>query len=245
MLLLFTSFLNEESTDVTPISAPIYRADTLWVDSVLTSLTQEQKIAQLFMVAAYSNKGEKHQKEIEFLIENYDIGGLMFLQGGPVRQLRLTNHYQSLSQVPLMIAQDAEWGVSMRIDSTIRFPWQMTLGAIQEDSLIYQMGRQIGKECKRLGVHVNFAPVVDVNSNPNNPIINNRSFGEDPQRVAQLSLAYMQGLQDEGVLACAKHFPGHGDTDSDSHKTYPLSIILKNDLTVWSLFLLSIFLIKV
>jgi beta-glucosidase-like glycosyl hydrolase/CubicO group peptidase (beta-lactamase class C family) len=221
MLLLFTSFLNEESTDVTPISAPIYRADTLWVDSVLTSLTQEQKIAQLFMVAAYSNKGEKHQKEIEFLIENYDIGGLMFLQGGPVRQLRLTNHYQSLSQVPLMIAQDAEWGVSMRIDSTIRFPWQMTLGAIQEDSLIYQMGRQIGKECKRLGVHVNFAPVVDVNSNPNNPIINNRSFGEDPQRVAQLSLAYMQGLQDEGVLACAKHFPGHGDTDSDSHKTLP------------------------
>lgn len=221
MLLLFTSFLNEESTDVTPISAPIYQADTLWVDSVLTSLTQEQKIAQLFMVAAYSNKGEKHQKEIEFLIENYDIGGLMFLQGGPVRQLRLTNHYQSLSQVPLMIAQDAEWGVSMRIDSTIRFPWQMTLGAIQEDSLIYQMGRQIGKECKRLGVHVNFAPVVDVNSNPNNPIINNRSFGEDPQRVAQLSLAYMQGLQDEGVLACAKHFPGHGDTDSDSHKTLP------------------------
>jgi beta-glucosidase-like glycosyl hydrolase/CubicO group peptidase (beta-lactamase class C family) len=145
----------------------------------------------------------------------------MFLQGGPVRQLRLTNHYQSLSQVPLMIAQDAEWGVSMRIDSTIRFPWQMTLGAIQDDSLIYQMGRQIGKECKRLGVHVNFAPVVDVNSNPNNPIINNRSFGEDPQRVAQLSLAYMQGLQDEGVLACAKHFPGHGDTDSDSHKTLP------------------------
>lgn len=221
ILLLFTSFLNEESTDVTPISAPIYHADTLWVDSVLTSLTQEQKIAQLFMVAAYSNKGEKHQKEIEFLIENYYIGGLMFLQGGPVRQLRLTNHYQSLSQVPLMIAQDAEWGVSMRIDSTIRFPWQMTLGAIQDDSLIYQMGRQIGKECKRLGVHVNFAPVVDVNSNPNNPIINNRSFGEDPQRVAQLSLAYMQGLQDEGVLACAKHFPGHGDTDSDSHKTLP------------------------
>ncbi|MDG1189181.1 MAG: glycoside hydrolase family 3 N-terminal domain-containing protein [Flavobacteriales bacterium] len=221
ILLLFTSFLNEESTDVTPISAPIYQADTLWVDSVLTSLTQEQKIAQLFMVAAYSNKGEKHQKEIEFLIENYHIGGLMFLQGGPVRQLRLTNHYQSLSQVPLMISQDAEWGVSMRIDSTIRFPWQMTLGAIQYDSLIYQMGRQIGKDCKRLGVHVNFAPVVDVNSNPNNPIINNRSFGEDPQRVAQLSLAYMQGLQDEGVLACAKHFPGHGDTDSDSHKTLP------------------------
>ncbi|MBL6873014.1 MAG: serine hydrolase [Flavobacteriales bacterium] len=221
ILLLLTSFLNEESTDVTTISAPIYQADTLWVDSVLTSLTQEQKIAQLFMVAAYSNKGENHLKEIENLIENYHIGGLMFLQGGPIRQLRLTNHYQSISQTPLMIAQDAEWGVSMRIDSTIRFPWQMTLGAIQNDSLIYQMGRQIGRECKRLGVHVNFAPVVDVNSNPNNPIINNRSFGEDPQRVAQLSLAYMNGLQDEGVLACAKHFPGHGDTDSDSHKTLP------------------------
>lgn len=220
-LLFLTSFLNEDSSLISRISPPFIQTDSIWADSILNTLTQEQKIAQLFMVAAYSNKGDKHIEEIEQLITDYQIGGLMFLQGGPLRQLRLTNYYQSKSQIPLMIAQDAEWGVSMRIDSTIRFPWQMTLGAVQNDSLIYQMGRQIGKECKRLGVHVNFAPVVDVNSNPNNPIINNRSFGENPQRVADLSFAYMKGLQDEGVLACAKHFPGHGDTDSDSHKTLP------------------------
>lgn len=222
LLLFFTTFINDEDkVIISEDLPPFYQADSIWVDSVLNSLSLEQKIAQLFMVAAYSNKGDNHTTEIENLIENYQIGGLMFLQGGPVRQLRLTNHYQSISRIPLMIAQDAEWGVSMRIDSTIRFPWQMTLGAIQNDSLVYQMGRQIGKECKRLGVHINFAPVVDVNSNPKNPIINNRSFGENPQRVAELSLAYMNGLQDEGVLACAKHFPGHGDTDSDSHKTLP------------------------
>ena len=187
----------------------------------MSSLSLEQRIAQLFMVAAYSNKGVSHQQEIEKLISKYHIGGLMFMQGGPIRQLYLTNKYQSLSKVPLMIAQDAEWGLSMRIDSTIRYPWQMTLGAIQDDSLIYQMGLDVAEQCRRLGVHINFAPVVDVNSNPKNPIINNRSFGENPCRVAQHSLAYMQGLQDGGVMACAKHFPGHGDTDSDSHKTLP------------------------
>ena len=192
-----------------------------WVDDLISSMTLDQRIAQLFMVAAYSNKGISHQQEIEKLINNYQIGGLMFMQGGPVRQLELTNKYQSLSKIPLMIAQDAEWGLSMRIDSTIVYPWQMTLGALSCDSIIYQMGFDIAQQCKRLGVNINFAPVVDVNSNPNNPIINNRSFGENPYRVAQKSLAYMQGLQDGGVMACAKHFPGHGDTDSDSHKTLP------------------------
>ena len=192
-----------------------------WVDDLISSMTLDQRIAQLFMVAAYSNKGISHQQEIEKLINNYQIGGLMFMQGGPVRQLELTNKYQSLSKIPLMIAQDAEWGLSMRIDSTIVYPWQMTLGALSCDSIIYQMGFDIAQQCKRLGVNINFAPVVDVNSNPNNPIINNRSFGENPYRVAQKSLAYMQGLQNGGVMACAKHFPGHGDTDSDSHKTLP------------------------
>jgi beta-N-acetylhexosaminidase len=151
-LLFLTSFLNEDSSLISRISPPFIQTDSLWADSILNTLTQEQKIAQLFMVAAYSNMGDKHIEEIEQLITDYQIGGLMFLQGGPLRQLRLTNYYQSKSQIPLMIAQDAEWGVSMRIDSTIRFPWQMTLGAVQNDSLIYQMGRQIGKECKRLGV---------------------------------------------------------------------------------------------
>ena len=220
-LILFSFLAFNADKDIDVQSPPFYNVDKVWVNQTMSFMTLDQKIAQLFMVAAYSNKGKSHQKEIENLISNYHIGGLMFMQGGPIRQLRLTNSYQSLSKVPLMIAQDAEWGLSMRIDSTIRFPWQMTLGAIQNDSLIYQMGLEIARQCKRLGVHINFAPVVDVNSNPKNPIINNRSFGENPFRVAQQSLAYMQGLQDGGVLACAKHFPGHGDTDADSHKTLP------------------------
>ena len=212
----------EETLDSPSLGPPFYDTNTVWIDSVMQELTTDQRIAQLFMVAAYSNKGEMHKESISKLIKEYNIGGLMFMQGGPIRQARLTNHYQSIAKVPLMIAQDAEWGLSMRIDSMIRFPWQMTLGAIQNEQLVYEMGLEIARQCQRLGVHINFAPVVDVNSNPKNPIINNRSFGEDPNRVALLGTAYMKGLQDGGVLACAKHFPGHGDTDADSHKTLPI-----------------------
>lgn len=192
-----------------------------WVDSLISEMSLQEKVGQLFMVAAYSNKNENHVEEISRLIEVNKIGGLMFMQGGPMRQLNLTNFYQNKSKIPLLIAQDAEWGLSMRIDSTLRFPWQMTLGAIEDSSLIYEMGIEIARQCRRLGVHINFAPVVDVNSNPKNPIINNRSFGEEPYNVAKLSNAYMKGLQDGNVIACAKHFPGHGDTDADSHKSLP------------------------
>ena len=195
---------------------------SLWADSVLLELSNEEKIAQLFMIVAYSNKGDSHKQEIANLIKKYNVGGVMFLQGGPVRQARLTNYFQTQSKIPLMVAIDAEWGVSMRLDSVVRFPWQMTLGAIKDPNLVYQMGVAIANQCKSLGIHINFAPVVDVNSNPNNPIINNRSFGEDPYKVAKLGIAYMKGMQDNNVLACAKHFPGHGDTDKDSHKTLPL-----------------------
>ena len=174
------------------------------------------------MVSAYSNKSSKHENYIAKLVKKYKIGGVMFLQGGPKRQAKLTNYYQSISKIPLMIALDAEWGVSMRLDSALRFPWQMTLGASSDSNLIYEMGAEIARQCRLIGVNINFAPVVDVNSNPNNPIINNRSFGEDYKKVSSLSLAYMQGLQDNNVLACAKHFPGHGDTDKDSHKTLPV-----------------------
>ena len=230
-LLLFTvsillvnsfQFKLEETLDNPSLTPPFYDTNTVWVDSVMQALTPDQRIAQLFMVAAYSNKGESHKEYISKLVKEYHIGGLMFMQGGPIRQARLTNHYQSIAEVPLMIAQDAEWGLSMRIDSVLRFPWQMTLGALQNEQLVYEMGLEIARQCQRLGVHINFAPVVDVNSNPKNPIINNRSFGEYPDRVALLGTAYMQGLQDGGVLACAKHFPGHGDTDADSHKTLPI-----------------------
>ena len=202
---------------------PVFLADSsTWVDSVMSTLSEAERIGQLFMVAAYSNKSESHKNHIIKLIEDYKIGGLMFLQGGPLRQANLTNLYQSKTKIPLMIAIDAEWGVSMRLDSVIRFPWQMTIGAIQDTTLIYKMGVEIARQCKLLGIHINFSPVVDVNSNPNNPIINNRSFGEDPLRVATLGIAYMKGMQNNQILACAKHFPGHGDTDSDSHKTLPI-----------------------
>lgn len=193
-----------------------------WADSVFASMNLDEKIGQLFNVAAYSNLGEEHKQKLTELIKEYHIGGLTFFQGGPYRQAVLTNYYQSISDIPLMIAMDAEWGLSMRLDSTIVYPWQMSLGAIQDESLIYEMAEDIAEQLKRLGVHVNFAPVVDINNNPDNPVINARSFGEDRKRVSSRGIAYMKGLQDNGILACAKHFPGHGDTDSDSHKTLPV-----------------------
>ena len=195
---------------------------TPWADSLIQQMTLEQKIGQLFNVAAYSNKGEKHQEEILEQIEKYGIGGITFFQGGPQRQARLTNLYQSKSKVPLMVAMDAEWGLSMRIDSTMKYPWQMTLGAIKDESLIEEMGRQIGEQCRRLGVHVSFSPVIDVNNNPDNPVIFARSFGENRENVARKGIAYMKGLQASKVIACAKHFPGHGDTDTDSHIRLPV-----------------------
>ena len=203
---------------------------TAWADSVMAALSEEERIAQLFMVAAYSNKDEEHKRQISNLVEQYNIGGLMFLQGGPFRQAQLTNHYQSISKTPLMIAIDAEWGLAMRLDSCWSFPWQMTLGAIEDTNLIYQMGVEVARQCKMLGIHINFAPVVDVNSNPENPIINNRSFGENPNTVGRMGVAYMKGMQDNNIMACAKHFPGHGDTDTDSHKTLPIVNQLKSQL---------------
>ncbi|MGZ3899848.1 MAG: glycoside hydrolase family 3 N-terminal domain-containing protein [Bacteroidia bacterium] len=193
-----------------------------WVDSVFNSLTPDQRLAQLFMVAAYSNKDMKHVKEIKELITNYNIGGLIWMQGGPVKQGKLANYYQHIAKTPLLYSIDGEWGLAMRLDSTPRYPKQMTLGAIQNDSLIYYMGRQIAKECKRLGIHVNFAPVADVNNNPSNPVIGMRSFGENKYKVAQKAYMYMAGMQDQRVMANGKHFPGHGDTDIDSHKGLPI-----------------------
>jgi len=201
---------------------PFNSVNSNWADSVFKTLTPDERIAQLFMVAAYSNKDKKHVAEVKKLVTDYKIGGLIFFQGGPVRQAIQTNLYQSVSKVPLLIAIDAEWGLAMRLDSTIKYPRQMTLGAIQNDSLIYQMGVDIAKQCKRLGIHVNFAPAVDINNNPLNPVIGSRSFGEDKINVTNKALMYMKGMQNNNVLACGKHFPGHGDTESDSHYTLPL-----------------------
>lgn len=185
-------------------------------------MTFEEKVGQLFMVAAYSNKKEDHVQDLDKLIAKHKIGGLIFFQGGPVRQALLTNRFQAQSKIPMLIGNDAEWGFSMRLDSTVKYPWNMTLGAIQDNKLIEKMGAQMAKQSKRLGVHFTFGPVVDINTNPNNPIIGNRSFGEDKLNVTAKALAYMKGLQDNGIFATAKHFPGHGDTGTDSHHTLPV-----------------------
>ncbi|WP_237708846.1 glycoside hydrolase family 3 protein [Gillisia marina] len=194
---------------------------SVWVDSIMKTMSLEERIAQLIMVAAYSNRGEEHKQEILKQVKKHKIGGLIFFQGGPVRQVKLMNEYQAASKVPLLSAIDAEWGIGMRLDSTVSYPFQMSLGAIQNNSLIYEMGVEVAKQIKRVGLHLNFAPVVDVNNNAANPVINFRSFGENKFNVAEKGIAYMRGLQDNGVLPTAKHFPGHGDTDTDSHYALP------------------------
>jgi len=196
---------------------------TAWVDKVFADMSLEEKIGQLMWLRAYSNKDEKHYKKIESFIKDYHIGGLTFFQGTPEKQVELTNRYQKLSKVPLIISVDAEWGLGMRFkEDGLSYPQQLTLGAIQENRLIYDMGKDIARQLKRIGVQVNFAPVADVNNNPNNPVINTRSFGEDILNVSTKSYMYAKGMQDNGVMACAKHFPGHGDTDVDSHYDLPL-----------------------
>ncbi len=174
------------------------------------------------MVPAYSNKDQVHVDSISRLVKEHKIGGIIFFQGGPVRQANMINRLQRESKVPLMISIDGEWGLAMRLDSTIRFPYQMALGAIQDNEIIEEMGAEIARQSRRAGLHVNFAPVVDINNNANNPVIGFRSFGENKVNVAQKGLAYMRGMQKEKVLASAKHFPGHGDTNVDSHYGLPV-----------------------
>lgn len=193
-----------------------------WVDSVFATLTQEQKIGQFFMVATFSNQDEAHYQYIETLVRHYHIGGLIFFQGGPHRQAMLTNRYQAAASVPLLVGIDGEWGLAMRLDSAMEYPKQMTLGAIRDEKLVYRMGQEIGRQCQRLGIHINFAPVSDINSNPSNPVIGNRSFGESKENVADKALAYMKGLQHKRIIATAKHFPGHGDANVDSHVSLPV-----------------------
>ena len=197
------------------------QSQQVWVDSTYNSLSFEEKVGQLFMIAAYSNKNEAHAQDLDKLITKYKVGGLIFFQGGPNRQAKLTNRFQEKSKIPMLIGIDAEWGLSMRIDSTHTYPWNMTLGAIKDNSLLEKMGMQMADQSKRLGIHFTFGPVVDINTNPKNPIIGNRSFGETKENVAAKAVAYMRGLQSYGVFATAKHFPGHGDTSTDSHHALP------------------------
>jgi beta-glucosidase-like glycosyl hydrolase/CubicO group peptidase (beta-lactamase class C family) len=195
-------------------------------------MTFDERLGQLFMVAAYSNKDKAHENAIEKLVVESKVGGLIFFQGGPVRQAKLINRFQARAKTPLFIGNDAEWGLSMRLDSTYAYPWNMTLGAVQDMKLIEKMGVQIGQQSKRLGIQFNFGPVLDINTNPNNPIIGFRSFGEDKYNVSTRAIALMKGMQHQGIFATGKHFPGHGDTEMDSHKGLPTITFSKERLDV-------------
>lgn len=210
--------------------------ETNWVDSIYNKMSLREKVGQLFMISAYSNKDSIHTNQVNTLIQDYKVGGVIFFQGGPVRQAKLTNQYQSKAKVPLFIGIDAEWGLGMRLDSTYRYPWNMTLGAIKDLSLIENVGRNMANENKRIGVHFNFAPVLDINTNPKNPIIGNRSFGEDKVNVSDKAIALMKGVQSQGIFSTGKHFPGHGDTSTDSHYALPLVNFSKDRLELVELY---------
>ncbi len=204
-----------------------------WVKKQFRKLNKDQRIAQLMIIRAHSNLGKDHIAEVTALIKNYNVGGLCFFQGGPVRQALLTNQYQQMAKTPLMISIDGEWGLGMRLDSVINYPRQLMMGAVNDASLIHSFGKAVGEQCKRLGIQVNYAPDIDINNNPMNPVINDRSFGEDKYKVALFGTAYMKGMQEVGVMATGKHFPGHGDVAVDSH--YDLPIINKSRVQLDSL----------
>ena len=201
----------------------ITSGDTLdWINAQMKLMNDTQRIGQLFMPAVWNNRDSVNSKNITEQISKYNIGGVIMMQGTPYRHAVHLNYLQSISKIPLLVGFDGEWGLGMRIDSTFSFPHQLTLGAIQNNKLIEQMGVMVGEQCKRLGIHLNFAPDVDVNNNPKNPVIGDRSFGENHENVASKAIVYMNGMQHAGILTCAKHFPGHGDTDVDSHADLPV-----------------------
>lgn len=193
-----------------------------WVNKTYDHLTQDEKLGQLFIVALYTNKDEAHINSVRNIVANEKIGGLILMQDDAEREINLVNEFQKNSKIPLMIGMDAEWGLFQRIAKAHKFPWAMTLGAIQDKKLIWEMAAKIAEDCKRMGINWDFAPVVDVNTNPNNPIIGNRSFGSEVQNVISSAMAYSNGLQDNNILAAIKHFPGHGDTEKDSHYDIPV-----------------------
>lgn len=193
-----------------------------WVDKTYKNLSQDEKLGQLFIVALYTNKGEDYINQVRSIVVNDKIGGLILMQDDAAREINLVNEFQQKSKIPLMIGMDAEWGLFQRIATAHKFPWAMTLGAIQDKNLVYQMSAKIAEDCHRMGINWDFAPVVDVNTNPNNPIIGNRSFGSEVSNVINSALSYSNGLQDNNILAAIKHFPGHGDTSTDSHLDLPV-----------------------
>lgn len=234
-VLAFTVFsIREKSEKPEPTDPPFVNYSSQWVDSVFSSMTLEEKIGQLFMIPVYPD--QENQNFADNLIKNYKVGGLIYFKGHPTKVAQLTNHFQSISETPLMMAIDGEWGVGMRLDSVVVYPHQLMLGAIEDNSLIYAMGEQIATQCNTLGININFAPVVDINNNAMNPVIGVRSFGENKIKVSQKGYAYSLGMQDNNVLAVAKHFPGHGDTDVDSHKDLPIINVSRQRLDTLEMF---------
>jgi len=222
-LLILTGLISVTELKSQPSDPPFMKyLNHPWVDSVMKTLSVEQQIAQCIWIAGYSNKDVSHEVEMSDIIRKYGIGGIVFFQGTAAKQAELTNYYQKISKVPLLISLDAEWGIGMRLENVEKFPYQMTLGAIKNDSLIYEFGKAVASQFKRMGMHINLAPVADININPQNPVINYRSFGEEREKVAVKSSMFMLGMQDNGILATGKHFPGHGDTNVDSHLDLPL-----------------------
>ena len=222
LIIIFISQLYSAQYQPKNISNSDIKKANDWVDKTYNSLSQDEKLGQLFIVALYTNKGEEFINQIRNIVKNEKIGGLILMQDDAAREINLVNEFQSQSKVPLMIGMDAEWGVFQRIAKAHKYPWAITLGAIQDKNLITEMSAKIAEDCKRMGINWDFAPVVDVNTNPNNPIIGNRSFGSDVNNVVNSALAYSNGLQDNRILAAIKHFPGHGDTDKDSHLDLPV-----------------------
>ena len=222
LIIIFISQLYSAQYQPKNISNSDIKKANDWVDKTYNSLSQDEKLGQLFILALYTNKGEEFINQIRNIVKNEKIGGLILMQDDAAREINLVNEFQSQSKVPLMIGMDAEWGVFQRIAKAHKYPWAITLGAIQDKNLITEMSAKIAEDCKRMGVSWDFAPVVDVNTNPNNPIIGNRSFGSEVNNVVNSALAYSNGLQDNRILAAIKHFPGHGDTDKDSHLDLPV-----------------------
>ncbi len=225
LLALVTVIFISISTEASQSDPPFLKyMNHPWVDSVLKTLTIDQQIAQTIWIAGWSDDDIEKEVEVSDIIRKYGIGGIIFFQGTAEKQAELTNYYQKTSKVPLLIAMDAEWGAGMRLSNVEKFPFQMTLGAIRDDSLIYRFGEAVASQFNRLGMHINLAPVADININPKNPVINYRSFGENRENVSEKTLMFMSGMQDNGITAVIKHFPGHGDTNIDSHNDLPVII---------------------
>ena len=211
----------EQPVETMKSPADIYEYSQAWVDSVYKTLSPERCIAQLFWIAIENPENITNYQHLINLIEKYQPGGIILFGISPQKAVEIIQQMQHLSELPLLVSVDGENGLAMRFPGLVAFPNAMSLGAISNDSLIYQMGLEIARQCQIMGIHVNLAPVADVNVNPANPIIGVRSFGEDPSNVARKTAAYVRGLQEGGIMAVGKHFPGHGDTDKDSHKTLP------------------------